>query len=369
MGRRAARLVAAVIVVVTMLLSPYLQRNASADQFDQQIAALQAQAGALQQQVNALRQQSSAATAQALATQQALTATQAQLTSAQTSLELANQRLAATTAQLHQTENQLASDRDELSRLIVVMYELRANGSVTRAVLDSKSFVDAMQTITSVSQVSSRVSTLVDDVRARDAQLTALRATQEVEQQQATQLVGTLQTLAQQQHAQEQQLQQEAGSLSGQAAVLVQQIHSVQSRIAQVQAEQAAARAAASAGAVRILDGAIPPFAYGPRDDWFPWGQCTWYVASLRDVTWNGDAWAWASSAADAGAPEGMTPRVGAIVVFGRGGAYSNFGHVAYVVSVHGPSSFTVDEGNFLGLGIIDRRTVYSLSGVEAFVY
>ena len=368
-SRRRARLLAVLVVLLTSLMAPYAQHHAAADQFDEQIAALQQQAGALQQQAGALQQQSSAAAAQALATQQALAATQAQLATAQIQLDAANQRLAATTASLHDTETQLAADRQELSQLTVAMYQLRSNGTVTTALVDSKSFVDAMQTITSVSQVSSRTQTLVDEVRTKDEQLTALRATQQVEQQQATQLVNRLQRLAAQQHIEEQRFQEQAAALTGQAGSAIQQLHAVEGQIAGVRAEQAAARAAASAGSVRILGGGLPPFAFGARDDPFPWGQCTWYVASLRDVSWNGDAWVWAWSAADAGAPEGMQPRTGAIAVFGPGGAYSGFGHVAYVVAVDSPTSFTVDEGNFLGLGVIDRRHIGSLSGVETFIY
>jgi hypothetical protein len=31
--------------------------------------------------------------------------------------------------------------------------------------------------------------------------------------------------------------------------------------------------------------------------------------------------------------------------------------------------SFTIDEGNFLGLGVIDQRHIDSLNDVEAFIY
>ena len=64
-----------------------------------------------------------------------------------------------------------------------------------------------------------------------------------------------------------------------------------------------------------------------------------------------------------------MRPRVGALVVFGPGNGYSGFGHVAYVVAVQSGTSFTIDEGNFLGLGVIDQRQIWSLYDVEAFIY
>ena len=39
------------------------------------------------------------------------------------------------------------------------------------------------------------------------------------------------------------------------------------------------------------------------------------------------------------------------------------------LVSVQGSHSFTVDEGNFLGLGVVDQRHIGSLNDVEAFIY
>ena len=64
-----------------------------------------------------------------------------------------------------------------------------------------------------------------------------------------------------------------------------------------------------------------------------------------------------------------MRPRVGSMVVFGPGHGYSQFGHVAYVVAVQGSTSFTIDEANVLGLGVVDQRHIMSLYDVEAFIY
>ena len=339
-----------------------------ADSFDNQIAALQSQANGIANQIGSLQQQSSSATAQASVVAQQLAQTQQQTATAQAQLDSINAKLAATTAQLQASQAQLAYDKQQLSQLIVAMYNMRNDGTVTQAIVDSHSFAETMSAITSVIQVSDHVKSLVSDVQTREQQLSGLRDQQQQEYTQAAQVVATLQALAAQQSAQQQQLQAEASALTGQAGSLGAQLQSIEGKITQVRAEQAAARAA-SIGAVRILGNALPPFAYGPRDDWFPWGQCTWYVASLRDVSWNGDAWQWASTAAAAGMSEGMQPRTGAIVVFNRGGLYSQFGHVAYVAAVNGPTSFTVNEGNYYSLGVVDQRSIPSLAGVEAFIY
>lgn len=353
---------------MAVIASPLSQRQARADSFDDQIAALQSQAQSITGQIGTLQQLSSGATAQASAVAQQLAQTQQQTGAAQAQLDAINAKLAATTASLQATQAELAYDKQQLSQLVVAMYNMRNAGTVTSAIVDSHSFAETMSAITSVIQVSDRVKSLVKDVQTREQRLSALRDEQQQEYAQAAQVVTSLQSLAAQQAAQRQQLQAYASNLTGMAGGLGAQLQSIESKIELLRAEQAAARAAAI-GAVRILGGALPPFAFGPKDDWFPWGQCTWYIASLRNVSWNGDAWQWASTAAAAGMSEGMQPRAGAIVVFARGGAYSQFGHVAYVVGVNGPTSFTVDEGNYYSLGVVDQRYIGSLAGVEAFIY
>lgn len=89
----------------------------------------------------------------------------------------------------------------------------------------------------------------------------------------------------------------------------------------------------------------------------FPYGQCTYYIAGRRTVTWGGNAidWWWNANGIR---PEGHTPVAGAIAVYHNGW----FGHVAYVESVNPDGSYVVTEmnywGNGGGWGRIDRRTV-----------
>ncbi len=97
----------------------------------------------------------------------------------------------------------------------------------------------------------------------------------------------------------------------------------------------------------------------------FPWGQCTYYVAEVRHVTWGGNARNWLANAAALGAKEGRTPIPGAIVVTDE----SRYGHVAVVDSVS-KDSFTVTEMNYKGLGITDTRTIGIASPViRGFIY
>lgn len=119
----------------------------------------------------------------------------------------------------------------------------------------------------------------------------------------------------------------------------------------------------------RAADG-VPVIVGGRGPDTFPFGQCTYYVASRRDVTWGGNAWNW-FSAANGVRPEGRIPVAGAIAVFHTGW----FGHVAYVESVNPDGSFVVSEMNFYANGggwdRVDHRTITAADfrSVTGFIY
>ena len=86
----------------------------------------------------------------------------------------------------------------------------------------------------------------------------------------------------------------------------------------------------------------------------FPYGYCTWYVATRRHVYWSGNASDWWPNARAAGRPEGQTPEVGAIMVTWE----SSYGHVAYVEQVNSDGSWVVSEMNFVAWGVVDHRTI-----------
>lgn len=372
LARRVSLAATAGAIALLVVGSPLGSDKVLADQFTQQIQTLSAQAKALSNAIASLSTASSNALGSALASQDAIGTTQGRLAQAQVALDQANKNLANTSEQLQIVHGEYTADQGHLAQILVHVYELTDDGSVTAILVDSKSFIDAMDALTSADQVSARVQQLVTQIQGKRDQLDALQKQQEHDQQSANTLVNSLQSLAGQEQNEEVAYRQQASSLKGKAATLLAQLSGVQAKIVQVHREQeaaaAAAAAAAGAGAAHVLGSALAPFAFGPRIDDYPWGQCTWYVASLRNVYWSGNAWQWAATARAAGRPEGMTPRVGSLVVFGPGDGYSGFGHVAYVVSVQGPSSFTVDEANMLGLGVVDQRHIRSLSDVETFI-
>jgi surface antigen len=87
----------------------------------------------------------------------------------------------------------------------------------------------------------------------------------------------------------------------------------------------------------------------------FPWGQCTYYVASRRNIPWNGNAWQWFGAAQSYGMATGSRPRVGAVMVTWESRYY---GHVAIVEQVYGDGSYLISEMNYRGLGIVDYRHI-----------
>ena len=103
-----------------------------------------------------------------------------------------------------------------------------------------------------------------------------------------------------------------------------------------------------------------PLFAWVAADgfaDPFPFGQCTWWAAYNRRVSWSGNARDWLANARAQGAVTSDTPTVGAIAVYRPGGQYSVYGHVAIVTAV-ARGSYTVSEMNAAGWGRISAREI-----------
>jgi hypothetical protein len=106
-----------------------------------------------------------------------------------------------------------------------------------------------------------------------------------------------------------------------------------------------------------------------PLADNFPYGQCTYYIATKRAVSWGGNAVEWWWSARGH-RPEGQVPVQGAIVVFNIGWV----GHVAYVEHVNLDGTFVVSEMNYraggAGWGRIDYRIISASDpSILGFIY
>jgi len=101
---------------------------------------------------------------------------------------------------------------------------------------------------------------------------------------------------------------------------------------------------------VKVVGCCLGPYV----NNGFPVGWCTYYVATKRNVTWNGDAGYWYQNAAYQGYPVGPKPKVGAIMVTWESWA----GHVSYVEAVNPDGSWVVSEMNWVAFNVIDERTI-----------
>lgn len=98
----------------------------------------------------------------------------------------------------------------------------------------------------------------------------------------------------------------------------------------------------------------------------FPWGYCTWYVASKVHVPWGGNAKNWLANAKAYGAVISDKPAVGAIVVTTDNRRY---GHVAYIESVD-DKGFTVSEMNYEKFGKVNTRWIPTNSKIiRGYIY
>lgn len=99
----------------------------------------------------------------------------------------------------------------------------------------------------------------------------------------------------------------------------------------------------------------------------FPRGQCTWYVAQKKVITFGGNAKNWLTNAKDSGYRTGNVPVAGAAVVTNENYRY---GHVAYVESVNGDGTITISEYNFLHrLGYDERTISINSSVIRGYIY
>jgi surface antigen len=97
----------------------------------------------------------------------------------------------------------------------------------------------------------------------------------------------------------------------------------------------------------------------------FPYGYCTWYVASKKHIPWSGNAGTWLYKAKASGYATGKAPRVGSIMVSSE----SWWGHVAIVEKVSG-GVITISEMNYKGWAKRSSRTLAANSRViKGFIY
>lgn len=98
----------------------------------------------------------------------------------------------------------------------------------------------------------------------------------------------------------------------------------------------------------------------------FPWGYCTWYVATRTHVPWGGNAKNWLANAKAYGAVVNSTPAPGTIVVTTDNRYY---GHVAYVEKVE-DDKILISEMNYEKFGKVNQRWLSTSSKtIRGYIY
>ncbi len=89
----------------------------------------------------------------------------------------------------------------------------------------------------------------------------------------------------------------------------------------------------------------------------FAWGNCTWYVAQHKSISWRGNANQWMKNAKAAGVKTGQTPVPGAVVQFSGRGYNRSYGHVGIVADVT-DDYVIVKDMNYRSLNEVTIRKV-----------
>lgn len=108
---------------------------------------------------------------------------------------------------------------------------------------------------------------------------------------------------------------------------------------------------------------------YTGNGRWFAWGNCTWYVAQHKTVTWRGNANQWLRNAKAQGVATGQTPVPWAIVQLTGRGYNRYYGHVGIVIDVKW-DDIIVKDMNYRWLGEITIRQIPKNSEtIDGYIY
>lgn len=108
---------------------------------------------------------------------------------------------------------------------------------------------------------------------------------------------------------------------------------------------------------------------YTGKSRGFAWGNCTYYVAMHKNVTWRGNANQWLRNAAAAGVPTGKAPAVGAIISLSGRGYNPYYGHVGIVAGIEG-NDIIVKDMNYRRLNEVTIRKIPKTdSAIKGYIY
>lgn len=363
------------VCILAVVITPLVK----ADQYQDQINALESQNSNTQSLIDSLQGQASSY-------QDAINILDSQVSGLQQSISDNQAKQTQLQQQITTTQQQISQDKQELADDIKTMYisgsatpieELATSNNLSTYVDQQVAYEEVQDDLNSL---ITKISTLQNSLQQQNEQLTIVINT---EKQQNDQLSSDL--------SQQQQL---LAYNQSQQDTYNQQIQANQKQISVLQQEQIAAnRALVSTGVVDAsgsCGGSYPATASGPIGPWgcdYPldssldnWGmdnrECVSYTAWMVYSTYgympywggSGNANEWPSDAAAAGIPTGSTPEVNSVAIY-MGGSGDPYGHAMWVKSVNSDGTITVDQynlyydGNFYETTIPSSGLVYIYFG------
>ncbi len=351
-----------------------------ADQYDNQINALQQQSSVAQNEVNSLQSQASSY-------QNAIAVLQGQISALQSALAINEAKQASDQAQIVQAQQNIIQQKALLAAEVRSLY---IDGQLTtiEELATSKSLSDYVDKQTYTISVQNKINGMITQIANLETQL----------QQQKAQLTILINTQNQQNDllaSDESQQQSLLNYNQAQQASYNQQIQSNQSQIATLRAEQIAANSRLVSNGGRVdasgsCGGSYPAVAINqeggqwgcnyPLDNTIDnWGmynrECVSYTAWMVYKTYgympywggSGNANEWPGDAEAAGIPVGNVPKPGSVAIY-MGGSGDPYGHAMWVDSVSG-NMITVQQynlyydGNYYQTTINDSGLVYIYFG------
>jgi surface antigen len=351
---------AATGTLLALLMAIYPAMSASADNFDDQINALQQQVAGYQAQAGQLRSQSDNLQAQISALDVQKQAIEAQISAN----ELKKQQL---NDQIQDTSSKIASAKQGLGKNLRSVY-VESAISPLEMIASSKSIGDFIDKQEYRNKIRDAIQESLKQIKDLQAKLTAQR--QEVENVLASQ--KALQANLAEQEAQKNQLLAET---QGQEDTYRQLVSSNNSKINDLRSQQRTAnvRFIGSAGSGPACGGGYPGiYCNAPMDsivdNWLMYNrECVSYTAWKAYVShgysptgW-GNANMWPGAARSAGLSVDSNPHAGDVAIWNIG----YYGHAMYVESVNSNGTINISQYNADWNGTFSYAYNISPSGLQ----